>query len=176
MTVDHAPKPKPKTDTVRPPKSAEPTKIEASKRIENLVKNERPSEAMDVAIRAIQQGVVPKSSVLKYMLKSLAEAGNVEKIMLLGNYISDTMKRNVTYDDKLTLAIFNRGAGAQHIGNLLQSVNDAKTDEDLEVVLKKFPRSNALASIINDEELVKQCKYYSHTYRQCVQRMGTSSS
>lgn len=127
--------------------------------IEDLVKNENPSEAMDVAIRSIQQGVMPKSSVLKYLLKTLAEAGNVEKIQLLGKYINDTMRRNVTFDDKLTLAIFNRGAGAQHIDNLLQSVNTAKNEDELEVVLKKFPRSNALASIVNNEELVKKCKY-----------------
>lgn len=139
-----------------------------SNMIETLVKNEKPAEAMDVAVKAIQQGVMPKSSVLKYMLKTLANAGNVEKIQLLGNYISDTMRRNVTYDDKLTLAIFNRGAGTQHIDSLLQSVNAAKTDEDLEVVLKKFPRSNALASIVNNEELLKKCKYFTDIHTSLV--------
>lgn len=159
IPVDGTPKPKQEqTNKARPPKSAQPTKTEVSKIIENLVKTDKPSEAMDVAVRAIQQGVMPKSSVLKYLLKTLAEAGNVEKIQLLGNYINDTMRRNVTYDDKLTLAIFQRGAGAQHIDGLLQSVNAAKTDEDLEDVLKKFPRSNALAAIVNNEEIIKKCK------------------
>lgn len=166
---DHTPKPKPKTDTVTPTKSTQPTKNDVTKMIENLVKNEKPSEAMDVAINAIKQGVMPKSTVLKYMLKTLAEAGNVEKIQLLGNYINDTMKRNVTYDDKLTLAIFNRGAGAQHIDSLLQSVNTAKTDEDLVIILKKFPRSNALASIVNNEDVIKKCKYYCSTcHHACI--------
>lgn len=159
MSEDHAPKTKPKTNIVKPPRLGQPTKIEVSKMVEDLVKNEKPFEAMDVAIRSIQQGVMPKSSVLKYLIKTLAEAGNVEKIQLLGNHINDTMKRNVTYDDKLTLAIFNRGAGAHHIESLLQSVNAAKNDEDLETTLKKFPRSNALASIVNNEELLKKCKY-----------------
>lgn len=151
---------KPKADTVRPPKSVKPTKNEVSQTIENLVKNERPSEAMEVAMKAIQQGVMPTSKVMKFMLKTLAEAGNVEKIQHLGNCINETMRRNVTYDDKLTLAIFNRGAGAQHIDSLLQSVNTAKTDEDLEIILKKFPRSNALASIMNNEDLLKKCKFH----------------
>lgn len=163
MPGENIPKTNRKIDNVRPAKSAQPTKAEVSKMIEDLVKDEKPSEAMNVAIRSIQHGVTPKSSVLKFMIKALAESGNVEKIQLLGNYMNDTMRRNVTYDDKLTLAIFNRGAGAQHIDSLLQSVNTAKTDEELESVLKKFPRSNALASILNNEELIKKCEYY-YTY------------
>lgn len=150
----------PKTDAGRSSKSNKPTKAEVSETIENLVKNDRPSEAMELAMKSIQQGVIPKPNVLKFMLKTLAEAGNVEKIQQLGNILTNAMKRTVTYDDKLTLAIFNRGAGAQHIDSLLQSVNTAKSDEDLEVVLRKFPRSNALASIVNNEELLKKCKYF----------------
>lgn len=158
-----------------------PTKNDVSTNIETMIKNEQLSQAMDVAIKSIDHGVVPKSSVLKYLLKSLAESGNVEKIQQLGKNINESLKRRVTYDDKLTMAIFSRGAGRQHVDNLLESVQAAKSDEDLDNALKKFPRSNALAAAIQDNDLITKCKtiYRSKIYffhRSIRNRIFTSHS
>lgn len=137
-----------------PPK---PTKAEISTNIEALVKDGNLAQAMDVLLKSIEVGTMPKSNVVKYLLKNLAEEGNVEKIQQLGKNISENTKRKVTYDDKLTLAIFRRGAGGQHIDNLLESVEAANIREDLEIALRKFPRSSALANLVNDTELVQKC-------------------
>ncbi|CAB3223179.1 unnamed protein product [Arctia plantaginis] len=134
-----------------------PTKNDVSINIETLTKNGDLSQATDFAIKSIDHGVIPKSNVLKFLLKSLAEGGHVEKIQQLGKQINESLKRRVTYNDKLTLAIFARGAGSQHIDNLMESVQAAKTDEDLENALKHFPRSNALATVVQDEKLVDKC-------------------
>ncbi|XP_049868249.1 leucine-rich PPR motif-containing protein, mitochondrial [Pectinophora gossypiella] len=142
---------------VTPKQPAKPTKKIVSENIEELVKNGKASQAMDIAVRSIEEGVIPKASVIKFMLKNLAQEGNVEKIQQLGKYINENMRREVTYDDKLTLAIFTRGAGSQHIDNLYEAVNAANTENDLEIALKKFPRSNALASIINNNDLIQKC-------------------
>lgn len=139
--------------------ASKPTKNDVSIHIETMTKDGQLSQAMDVAMTSIEHGVIPKTSILKYLLKSLAEVGNVEKIQQLGRYINDALKRRITYDDKLTLAIFTRGAGAQHIDNLLESVKSAKTEEELDSLLRKFPRSGALSTAIQDSELVTKCKY-----------------
>nr|XP_021192971.2 leucine-rich PPR motif-containing protein, mitochondrial [Helicoverpa armigera] len=134
-----------------------PTKNDVSVHIETMIKDGQLSKAMDTAIKSIEHGVMPKSSVLKYLLKSLADEGNVEKIQQLGKYITDAQKRNVTYDDKLTKAIFARGAGSQHVDNLLLTIKSTKSEEELDVALRKFPRSGALADAIQDTELVTKC-------------------
>lgn len=135
----------------------EPTKNDLSKDIETMIQKGQLPQAMDITLKSIQHGVVPKTSIIKYLLKSLAEVGNVEKIQQLGNQINETLKRNVTYNDKLTLAIFMRGAGTQHIDSLLQSVQTANSEEDLDIALKQFPRSTALALVIEDEDLIVKC-------------------
>lgn len=134
-----------------------PTKNDVTLNIETMVKNGELTKAMDVTIKSIEHGITPKDSVIKFLLKSLAEGGNVEKIQQLGNHINESLKRRVTYNDKLTLAIFTRGAGTQHIDNLLKSVQSANTDEDLEIALKQFPRSSALANVMQNSELVAKC-------------------
>lgn len=140
---------------------AKPTKNDVTLSIESLIKENKLSEAMEMALKSIQEGVVPKPTVLKFLLKNLALEGNVDKIQELGKCINEPMKRKVTYDDKLTLAIFTRGAGSQHIDSLLESVQQAATSEDLQAALRKFPRSNALANLVNsgDEQLIAKCKY-----------------
>uniref|UniRef100_A0A2A4K6E8 Pentacotripeptide-repeat region of PRORP domain-containing protein n=1 Tax=Heliothis virescens TaxID=7102 RepID=A0A2A4K6E8_HELVI len=137
-----------------PPK---PSKNDISIRIETMVRDGQFSQAMDAAIKSIEHGVMPKSSVLKYLLKSLADEGNVEKIQQLGKYINESLKRSVTYDDKLTRAIFARGAGSQHVDNVLHAVKSAQSEQELDIALKKFPRSSALADAVQDSELVAKC-------------------
>ncbi|XP_060803764.1 leucine-rich PPR motif-containing protein, mitochondrial [Amyelois transitella] len=134
-----------------------PTKTEISNQIESLVKDGKPEEGMDLAIKCFKEGVTPKSNVLKFLLKTLSEKGNVEKIKELGQFANESLRRKITYDDKLTLAVFNSGSGSQHINSLLEQVNNAKTEAELEEALRKFPRSSALASIVSDENLVAKC-------------------
>ncbi|KAF9423083.1 hypothetical protein HW555_001387 [Spodoptera exigua] len=135
-----------------------PTKTDVSSHIETLTKDGQLSQAIDVAMKSIEHGVVPKTNVLKYLLKSLAEEGNVEKIQQLGKHVNDSLKRRVTYDDKLTLAIFNRGAGAQHVDSVLELVKAAKSEEEMDNALRKYPRSSALATVVQDNELTEKCK------------------
>lgn len=134
-----------------------PTKNELSVNIENLIKSGKASQAMDLAMKSISKGTMPKTPVMKYLLKVLAEQGNVEKIEQLGNVMTDPLRRRLTYDDKLTLAKFNKGAGAEHIDDLVKAAERANTLQEFEVVLQKFPRSNALASILNKEDVVTKC-------------------
>lgn len=145
---------------IKPKSLPKPSKNEITTSIENLVKEEKLSEAMDVALKSIQEGIMPKSTVLKFLLKNLALEGHVEKIQQLGKYINESMKRKVTYEDKLTLAIFTRGAGSQHVDSLLESVQEAKTTEDMEVALRRFPRSNTLAKLVtsDDQQCVAKCQ------------------
>ncbi|CAH0581522.1 unnamed protein product [Chrysodeixis includens] len=155
-------KPVTQTDIVekivdRPKAPSKPTKSDITVKIENLVKDGLLSQAMDMTIKSIEHGVIPKTAVVKFLLKALADEGNVEKIQQLGNYINESIKRRVTYDDKLTLAVFTRGAGNHHIDSLLESVQAAKTEEDLDNALRKFPRSNALQAAIQDNDLVAKC-------------------
>ncbi|XP_047530160.1 leucine-rich PPR motif-containing protein, mitochondrial [Vanessa atalanta] len=133
------------------------TKSEISNQIETLTKEGNTAQAMDLTLNHIKEGVMPKSNVLKFLLKSLAEEGNVEKIKPLGTHLSDTMKRTVTYDDKLTLATFNSGNGASHMDNVLNMLETANTKEEVESALRKFPRSSALASAVQDSEIVAKC-------------------
>ncbi|XP_059055507.1 leucine-rich PPR motif-containing protein, mitochondrial [Achroia grisella] len=133
------------------------TKAEVSNNIETLVKEGKAAQAMDVALKSIADGLIPKSSVMKFMIKTLAEESNVEKIQLLSKYANENLKRQITYDDKLTLAIFNRGAGVSHVDSILSALQNATTDEDVQLALQKFPRSNALASIMTNDELLRKC-------------------
>lgn len=148
--------PKPKT-TIE--ELSKPAKSDVSAHIEQLIKDDKTSLAMDHAIRCLDQGVTPKSSVLKFLLKKLAEDGNVEKILILGNHINESMRKRITYNDKLTQAIFVRGGGSQHVDELLAALENAKTDDEVTLALTNFPRNASLASVIQNEELLSKCKY-----------------
>lgn len=136
-----------------------PTKNEISDHIEKLTQEGKTTQAIDYAMKNIEEGIVPKANVMKFLLKNLAEDGNVEKIQPLGKLINENMKRNVTYDDKLTLAIFVRGAGMEHMDNILKVMENSDSNEEIEAVLRRFPRSNALAAAVQNSELSAKCMY-----------------
>lgn len=134
-----------------------PTKKSVSNQIEKLTKEGNTSQAMDYTLNMIKNGVLPRSNVLKYLLRNLAEDGNIEKIQPLGDMINESMKRNVTYNDKLTLAIFVRGAGKEHLDNILSKIENANSNEEIEEALRQYPRSNALAMALQNNELTDKC-------------------
>ncbi|XP_013179551.1 PREDICTED: leucine-rich PPR motif-containing protein, mitochondrial [Papilio xuthus] len=134
------------------------TKKEVSTKVEELVKEGNASAAMDYTIKCIQNGVIPLDNVTKFMLKSLSEEGNVEKIQSLGGYLTKSKKQHVTYDDKLTLAIFKKGNGSQHIDSLCNALQVANTEEQIEEIIQKFPRTNAYALAVQNEEMSQKCQ------------------
>ncbi|CAH2267569.1 jg11858 [Pararge aegeria aegeria] len=143
-----------------PKRNTDPSKTskrDVTARIEKLTQDGKLVQAMDYALKSIKEGVFPKDNVLKFLLKSLAEQGNVEKIQALGDHLDLVKRRNVTYNDKLTLAIFMRGNGAEHVENVLRQVKSAQSDEEIAAALRDFPRSNALARAVQDEDLAKKC-------------------
>ncbi|CAG9578979.1 unnamed protein product [Danaus chrysippus] len=125
--------------------------------VEQLTKEEKLSSATELALKSMEDGVFPKSNILKFLLRKLADEGDVERIKAIGNYLGESKRRKVTFDDKLTLAIFKQGGGSAHIETVLNAVNSAANDTELEAALRSFPRSNALASCITNEELVSKC-------------------
>lgn len=135
-------------------------KDEITDKIEKLIQNGQPSQAMDELIKSMNNKIVPKNNVIKYLLKTLASEGKVEKIEQLGQLLTENMKKKVTYDNKLTSARFERGAGTSHIDDLIKTIEQATTETELQNSLRKFPRSNALASLVNNDELVAKCKYF----------------
>ncbi|XP_034826727.1 leucine-rich PPR motif-containing protein, mitochondrial [Maniola hyperantus] len=134
-----------------------PVKKDVTAQIEKLTQDGKTSQALECALKSIEDGVFPKANVLKFLLKNLAEQGEVEKLQALGKHLNEAMRRNVTYDDKLTLAEFIKGNGAQHVDNVLSAVESATTDEEIVTALRKFPRSSALARAVQDEDLVTKC-------------------
>lgn len=83
--VETAPKPvkaqpKPKSST----EAQKPLKRDVTAQIERLTLDGKASQAMDIALKSIEDGVYPKANVLKFVLRNLAEQGNVEKIQALG--------------------------------------------------------------------------------------------
>ncbi|XP_038214658.1 leucine-rich PPR motif-containing protein, mitochondrial [Zerene cesonia] len=137
---------------------AKPSKKQVTVDIEKLVQTGLYTQAMDSTIKSIKNGSTPKSSILKYLLKSLAIEGNVEQIERLGKYIDNSMRKLITYDDKLTQAIFKNGSGDQHLDNLLAEIEAANTEEDLKNALIRYPRSSALASAVNSPVLSQKCQ------------------
>ncbi|XP_053612584.1 leucine-rich PPR motif-containing protein, mitochondrial [Plodia interpunctella] len=136
---------------------AKPTKNQVSEQVENLIKDGKHEEAMNVTLKSVNEGVMPRPNILKFLLKSLAVDGNVEKIKEFGQYANDSLKKRITYDDKLTLAIFKRGSGASHVDNLLETFSRARTDQEWEEALLRFPRSNSLVSVIDNEAILAKC-------------------
>ncbi|OWR46509.1 hypothetical protein KGM_200493 [Danaus plexippus plexippus] len=126
-------------------------------KIEQLTKEEKLSSATDLAVKSMEDGVFPKSNTLKFLLRKLADEGEVERIKALGKYLGETKRRKVTYDDKLTLGIFKQGGGSAHMESVLNAVNSAANDNEIEAALKSFPRSNALANCITNEEILSKC-------------------
>ncbi|KAG6445714.1 leucine-rich PPR motif-containing protein, mitochondrial [Manduca sexta] len=134
------------------------TKNSVSSQIESLINEGNLDQATDITLKAFEVGNVPKHTVLKYLLKTLGEAGEVEKIQQLSKYINESLRRRLAFDNKMILAVFKRGAASQHVDNLLQSVEAAQSHDELKTALIKFPRSTALASIIDKPEDIKKCK------------------
>ncbi|CAG4949184.1 unnamed protein product [Colias eurytheme] len=135
-----------------------PSKKQVTEDIEKLVQSGLYTQAMDQTINSIQSGSTPKYTVLKYLLKNLALEGNVEQIERLGKYIDNSMHKLITYDDKLTQAIFHKGSGEQHLENLLVAAKAANNDEDLKQVLVRFPRSTTLAEAVKSPVLAEKCQ------------------
>ncbi|RVE48682.1 hypothetical protein evm_006648 [Chilo suppressalis] len=134
-------------------------KKELSTKIETLInENKNIVKAFELTIKSIQEGVYPKTTVLKYLLKNLAEEGELEKIQVLGEYASDSLRRLITYDDKLTLATFKKGNAAEHIDNLLKIAETEPSPENIKTIVQKFPRSIALASVVENNELIAKCQ------------------
>ncbi|XP_048480519.1 leucine-rich PPR motif-containing protein, mitochondrial [Plutella xylostella] len=133
------------------------TKKNVTKAIETSVQAGNLNEAVDQALASLKVGVLPKPTVLKYLLKSLALEGEVNEIEKIGFFLNENARRNVTYDDKRTLAVFTKGDGAAHVDALLQKVTQANTEEELSDALKQFPRSNALQCVVKNSELLEKC-------------------
>ncbi|XP_050668618.1 leucine-rich PPR motif-containing protein, mitochondrial [Leptidea sinapis] len=145
-------------EKLTPKQPEKPTKQDLTNQLEKMINDGHLTRAVEFAIICIKKGNKPRSSILKYLLKQLAMEGNVEAVEQFGKCLDDDMKKDVTYNDKHTLAVFKKGNGEQHIDNLLVAIEKCENNDDLKIALKAFPRSTALASAVNNEELAKKCQ------------------
>lgn len=130
-----------------------------SAEIEKCIESENYSKAMLLVLDSYKKGMPPKQMQVKYLLKKLAEKGDVVTIRQLESILNDDFRRGVNYDDKLTTALFVSGSAKQHIDMLHQKVLKAKDEEELKKVLVSFPRSSALAAVAHDGQLMSKCKF-----------------
>ncbi|GBP92171.1 Leucine-rich PPR motif-containing protein, mitochondrial [Eumeta japonica] len=127
-------------------------------KIDNLINSGKPAEAMDVTINAIKSGTMPQITMIRRLLKVLSDEGNVDKLAMLSDFLTPELKKKLTYDNKLISAKFSQGGGAEYINKLWISYQSAKSNEDFEDIMRRYPRSSALEQILENEDLLQICK------------------
>ncbi|KAJ9586127.1 hypothetical protein L9F63_020226, partial [Diploptera punctata] len=128
------------------------TVTDVSTLIENLVKAERYREASALVRETLDRGLYPLPKVLRFFLNRLATAGDVDTITLVGNQLSNVMKKNISYDNRLCHANAVAGKSSEYLKKLTDEI-DSADESGLRDLADKFPRGGAIGILEKHPEL-----------------------
>ncbi|MPC50336.1 hypothetical protein E2C01_044164 [Portunus trituberculatus] len=101
----------------------------------------------------------PNPRVFKFLLLTLASAGQVEPIKALERYITDhSLKRRLNYDNLLCTAYITAGRSEEVLDDLLKAVKNT-SDKNLEELAQNFPRGGILGILEKEPNHLAQGVY-----------------
>jgi len=130
---------------------------ETSSLIEQLVRYDMMSEAVEVTQTMLIRNMHPIPKIFRFLLNKLASLGYVEDINTIGNFLSSKIKKDVSYDNRLCNAYLSAGRGAEFLTILMHDLDIALAvgDSDQMALLQdRFPRGGAMGLLDNHPELL----------------------
>ncbi|XP_041986989.1 leucine-rich PPR motif-containing protein, mitochondrial [Aricia agestis] len=134
------------------------SRVNITEKLQNLLDEGKIDDAFDCTLVGMKEGNIPRATVIKYLLKKLAENGNMEKIQEIGNHLSEPMLKKVAHEDKLTLAKFNSGSGTQHVDRLFASAESPDANKNIDEIVRQFPKSVALSKVVQSPDMLSKCE------------------
>lgn len=126
--------------------------------LELIVNDGRLNEATKIVLEMLESNIHPVPRVFRYYLNKLAASGDVSTFTLIGQKLSQDVKKVVSYDNRLCHANIIAGKTEDYLQNLENDIDNAKTEKDLEEIAGKFPRGGAVGILEGSPELAEKCK------------------
>jgi leucine-rich PPR motif-containing protein, mitochondrial len=133
---------------------------ELSSLVELLVKEELLLDATNVTEKMLRRDTYPMPKIFRFLLNRLAATGQVEMMNTVGQYLTTTVKKEVSFDNRLCNAYLAAGRGAEYLDALERELDAvagcSKDDEKVQILKEKFPRGGAMGLLESDPNLVDQ--------------------
>ena len=128
---------------------------------ELLVKEEVLRDATDVTEKMLQRSTYPMPKIFRFLLNRLAATGQVELMNTIGQYLTTTVKKEVSFDNRLCNAYLAAGRGSEYLDALEKELdavgsNNITDDEQVQILKEKFPRGGAMGLLESNPQLVDQ--------------------
>jgi len=130
---------------------------ETSSLIEQLVRYDMMSEAVEVTQSMLVRNMHPIPKIFRFLLNKLASLGYVEDINTIGNFLSSKIKKDVSYDNRLCNAYLSAGRGAEFLTILMHDLDIALAlgdSQQMALLQDRFPRGGAMGLLDNHPELL----------------------
>nr|XP_040237035.2 leucine-rich PPR motif-containing protein, mitochondrial [Anopheles coluzzii] len=141
-----------------------PNLTEQSAVIEALVNRDRLSEASKLVLDLLEQKLFPIPRTFKYFLNKLAISGDVATFDRIGALISDDLKRQISFDNRLCHANVSNGNADQYLRQLEEAVGRVKDKEEAIAAAKHFPIGGASGILANHPELHERYEQLAESY------------
>uniref|UniRef100_A0A182NB72 Very long-chain specific acyl-CoA dehydrogenase, mitochondrial n=1 Tax=Anopheles dirus TaxID=7168 RepID=A0A182NB72_9DIPT len=144
--------------------SPKPNLTEQSAIIEALVNRDRLAEASKLVLSLLEQQLFPVPRTFKYFLNKLAISGDVATFDRIGALITDDLKRQISFDNRLCHANVSNGNADQYLHKLEAAIEQAKSKEDATVAAKHFPIGGASGILSQHPELHERYEQLAERY------------
>lgn len=138
--------------------SEQPSLMDNSHLIEQLVRADRLSEATKYVNELLSNNLHPIPKIFKFYLNRIANTGDLETLERIGDQLTEEQKRLVSFDNRYCNANIVAGKVEQYFKKLSDDIAGAKSPEEVTKLAEKFPRGGALGILEKHPELVGQCK------------------
>ena len=133
---------------------------EMSSLVELLVKDDHLQDATHVTEKMLQRDTYPMPKIFRFLLNRLASTGHVELMNTIGQYLTTSVKKEVSFDNRLCNAYLAAGRGGEYLDSLEKELNlvadKSKDDEQVQILKEKFPRGGAMGLLESNPHLVEQ--------------------
>ncbi|KFB39253.1 hypothetical protein ZHAS_00006602 [Anopheles sinensis] len=137
---------------------------EQSAIIESLVNRERLTQATKLVLEILEQKLFPIPRTFKFYLNKLAISGDVATFERIGTLISDDLKRQVSFDNRLCHANVSSGNAEQYLRRLEQALDRVQTKEEALLQSKHFPIGGASGILSQHPELHERYERLAERY------------
>uniref|UniRef100_A0AAG5DD85 Pentacotripeptide-repeat region of PRORP domain-containing protein n=1 Tax=Anopheles atroparvus TaxID=41427 RepID=A0AAG5DD85_ANOAO len=137
---------------------------EQSAIIEALVNRDRLTEATKMVMQILDQKLFPIPRTFKFYLNKLAISGDVETFERIGALISDDLKRQVSFDNRLCHANVSSGNAEQYLRRLEQAAERVTSKDEAIVESKHFPIGGASGILSQHPELHERYEQLAERY------------
>lgn len=132
------------------------TKVNLPKTLEQLLKDNKLQEASKTMDEMVTQNVNVPHRILKFYLNKMANNGDYKIIEEL--ILSDDIKKNISFDNRLCHAYTKAGKVKEYFEKLRNELNKCNSVEDVQKHAIAFPRGGALGILEKFPELYDECK------------------